>query len=143
MRGLSETGRFGRFVLVGVLNTLVHYLVYVLAWLLVPYLVAHVLATTVAMSASYLLNCRYTFRVRPRLRTFLLYPASNITNLAISAATMWLLVEIVGVHPLIATLLGGLLATPATYLVSRLILTSPNRASNATPEDPLTIGKSW
>lgn len=144
MRGVSETGRFGRFVLVGVLNTLVHYLVYVVAWLLVPYLVAHVLATTVAMSASYLLNCRYTFRVRPRLRTFLLYPASNITNLAISAAAMWLLVEIAGVHPLVATVLGGLLATPATYLVSRLILATPtNRTPSAPPENPLTIGKKW
>lgn len=143
MRGVSETGRFGRFVLVGVLNTLVHYLVYVLAWQLAPYLVAHMLATTVAMSASYLLNCRFTFRVRPRLRTFLLYPASNVTNLAISAAAMWVLVEIAGVHPLIATVLGGLLATPATYLVSRLILTTRNRAPSEPPEDPLTIGKQW
>ncbi|MHA6806023.1 GtrA family protein [Salinifilum ghardaiensis] len=140
---MSETGKFGRFVVVGAVNTAVHYLVYLAAWLLVPYLLAHVLATTVAMSASYLLNCRFTFHVRPRLRTFLLYPASNATNLAVSATAMWLLVEVAGIHPLLSTVLGGLLATPATYLVSRLILTSPNRAPSAAPEDSLTIGKSW
>ncbi|MBE9375342.1 GtrA family protein [Saccharopolyspora sp. HNM0983] len=140
---MSETGKFARFVVVGVVNTVVHYLVYLVAWQLVPYLVAHVLATTVAMSASYLLNCHFTFRVRPRLRTFLLYPASNATNLAISTTAMVLLVELAGVHPLAATLLGGLLATPATYLVSRLILAAPNRTPSAPPEDPLTIGKPW
>ncbi|MHA6797948.1 GtrA family protein [Bounagaea algeriensis] len=143
MGGLSETGKFGRFVVVGVVNTGVHYLVYLATWLLVPYLVAHVFAAAVAMSVSYLLNCRFTFRVRPRLRTFLLFPASNATNLVISATAMWLLVEVAGIHPLVSTVLGGLLATPATYLVSRLILTTPKRARSASSEEPLTIGKTW
>lgn len=143
MRGLSETGKFARFVLVGAVNTVVHYLVYLATWLLVGYLVAHVLATIVAMSVSYLLNCRFTFRVRPRLRTFLLYPASNGVNLGLSAAAMWLLVEVIGIHPLVATLLGGLVATPATYLVSRLILTSRHRAPRPHPDESLPIGRTW
>ena len=140
MRGLSEAARFGRFVAVGVVNTAVHYAVYLVAWLVLPYLAAHVLATAVALSCSYLLNCRFTFHVRPRLSTFLLYPASNGVNVALSTLAMWLLVEVAGVHPLVATVLGGLVATPVTYLVSRLILTLPGRAVPA--EKPLTIGRS-
>lgn len=140
MRGLNEAGKFARFVVVGVLNTVVHYAVYLATWLLVGYLVAHVLAMTAAMSVSYLLNCRYTFRVRPRLRTFLLYPASNCVNLGLSTTAMWLLVEVVGIHPLLATILGGLVATPATYLVSRLILTSRNRPL-AGPDESLPMGR--
>ncbi|SFS73746.1 GtrA family protein [Saccharopolyspora flava] len=141
MRGLSEAGRFARFAVVGGVNTVVHYLVYLATWLWIGYLVAHVLATITAMSVSYLLNCRYTFRVRPRLRTFLVYPASNCVNLAISATTMWLLVEVARVHPLLATLLGGLVATPATYLVTRLILTSRNRAPRPGPGESLPLGR--
>lgn len=141
MTRLSEAGKFGRFVLVGVVNTAVHYAVYVVAWQLLPYLAAHALAMVVALSCSYLLNCRFTFHVRPRLSTFLLYPASNGVNLAVSTLAMWLLVEVAGVHPLVATLLGGLAATPVTYLVSRLILTFPNRTARF--ENPLTMGRSW
>ncbi|WP_325049454.1 GtrA family protein [Saccharopolyspora rhizosphaerae] len=143
MRGLSGSGRFARFVVVGGVNTVVHYSVYLATWLVVGYLVAHVLATVVAMSVSYLLNCRYTFRVQPQLRTFLLYPASNGVNLALSAASMWVLVEVVGVHPLLATVLGGLIATPATYVVSRLILTSRTRVPRPRPDESLPIGRTW
>jgi putative flippase GtrA len=141
VRGLNESGRFARFVVVGVVNTVVHYSVYLATWLLVGYLVAHVLATIAAMSVSYVLNCRYTFRVRPRLGTFLLYPASNCVNLGLSAAAMWLLVEVVGIHPLLATVLGGLVATPATYLVSRLILTSRKRLLRPGPDESLPMGR--
>lgn len=140
---MSETSTFGRFVAVGAVNTGVHYAVYLVAWLLVPYLVAHVLATAGAMSVSYLLNCRFTFRVRPRVRTFLLFPASNATNLAASAAAMWLLVEVAGIHPLVSTVLGGLLATPATYLVSRLILNPSNGCPGASRGGQMKIGKTW
>lgn len=141
VRRLSVTGSFGRFVVVGAVNTVVHYLVYLPAWFVVGYLLAHVLATIAAMSVSYLLNCHFTFRVRPRWRTFLLYPASNCVNLALSVTAMWLLVEVFGVHPLLATVLGGLLATPATYLVSRLILTSRGRVAHPRPDVSMPIGR--
>lgn len=141
MRELNESGKFARFVVVGAVNTVVHYLVYLATWLLLGYLVAHVIATIAAMSVSYSLNCRFTFRVRPRLRTFLLYPASNCVNLGLSAGAMLLLVEVMGVHPLLATVLGGLVATPATYLVSRLILTSRKRPLRPGSGESLPMGR--
>ncbi|GAA4867953.1 GtrA family protein [Saccharopolyspora cebuensis] len=116
---------FLKFIVVGVPNTVVHYAVYLVMWLWTPYLVAHLIAATVAMSVSYLLNCRYTFGVRPTLRKFLLYPLSNVTNLALSTAAVWALVEGFGVDSRIATLVGGVVAVPATFLVSRAILVRP------------------
>jgi putative flippase GtrA len=127
------SSRFARFLLVGVANTAVHYLVYLAGWLFVPYLIAHLIAATVATSFSYLLNCRFTFRVRPTLRKFLLYPLSNLTNIGLSTAVVYLLVTGLRADPRIATLLGGIMAIPATFAVSRLILTAPTRKGRAGP----------
>jgi putative flippase GtrA len=125
------SSRFARFLLVGVANTAVHYLVYLTGWLFLPYLVAHLIAATVATSFSYLLNCRYTFRVRPTLRKFLLYPLSNLTNIGLSTAAVYLLVTWLRSDSRIATLLGGVMAIPATFAVSRFILTTPTRKGRA------------
>lgn len=123
----SERGRFARFTVVGLLNTAVHYLVYLPLWCVLPYLVAHLVAITSATLCSYYLNCRFTFGVPPTTRRLLLYPVSNLTNIALSTVAMSLLVELRGVDPRVATLLGGIVAVPVTFLVSRTVLTGGSR----------------
>ena len=133
--------RFARFVLVGVVNTVVHYACYLCLWLVVPYLVAHLVAVSVAMSCSYLLNCRFTFRVRPTVGTFALYPLSNAVNIALSTAAVYVLVESLSVDSRIATILGGVVAIPATFAVSRLILVGRYARARSGPKTfaaPLT-----
>ncbi len=125
------SNRFGRFLLVGVANTAVHYAVYLSMWLFVPYLVAHLIAATVATSFSYLVNCYYTFQVRPTLRKFLLYPLSNLTNIGLSTLAVYVLVEGARVDSRVATILGGIMAVPATFMVSRIILMGPARRERA------------
>lgn len=122
LRRASEWPRFARFALVGGVNTVVHYAVYLALWLVLPYLGAHLVAVTAAMSCSYVLNCRFTFRVRPTLGKLLLYPASNVVNIAVSTLAVCVLVEAFAVDSRIATLLGGIAAIPATFVVSRLVL---------------------
>lgn len=122
VRRFVENSRFFRFVLVGVANTAIHYTSYLVLWIVLPYVAAHLIAVTIAMSCSYLLNCHYTFRTRPTVRKFLLYPISNITNIALSTLALFILVEVFLVDSRVATIVGGLLAVPATFLVSRLIL---------------------
>lgn len=125
----TDTARFLRFLVVGVVNTLVHYAVYLPLWFALPYLGAHLIAVTVATSCSYLLNCHFTFRTQPTLRTFLLYPLSNVTNIVLSTVLVYLIVEALLIDSRIATLLGGVLVVPATFIVSKLILspTGENR----------------
>lgn len=122
LRRASEWPRIARFALVGGVNTAVHYALYLAFWLVLPYLGAHLLAVTAAMCCSYVLNCRFTFRVRPTLGKLLLYPASNVVNIGLSTTAVYVLVESFAVDSRIATLLGGIAALPATFLVSRLIL---------------------
>lgn len=122
---------FVRFVAVGVANTCVHYAAYLTFWRVWGVLTAHLVAAVAAMQCSYLLNCRCTFGVRVTLRTFLLYPIANLANLVSSTAAFTVLVRTARVDPQLATLAGGVLALPITFLVSRAVLVG----STGKPED--------
>ncbi len=119
---MRELGRLVRFGLVGVLNTGVYYVGYLLVNAAAPYVVAHLVATAVAMVISYFLNCYITFRQPPRLRTFLLFPLSNVANVAITTAGLPIAVHWIGVDENIAPLPVALLAIPVTYVVARAVM---------------------
>ncbi|GGM47801.1 sugar transferase [Longimycelium tulufanense] len=123
----SRLARMFRFGLVGVLNTGVYFGLYLLLRLVVPYLVAHVLAFVLAMVGSYFLNCWFTFRIRPTLRKFLLFPLSNLTNFAVQTGGLYLLVDVIGMDERYAPLLAAAAAIPITFLVAQLILTDRPR----------------
>lgn len=131
----SDGPRLVRFAAVGTANTAVHYAAYVVLWWVLPYLVAHGVAMLVATMCSYLLHCRFTFRVRPTLRKLLLFPVSNITNIVLSTVVVALLVDLVGADPRIASLLGGIASIPMTFVVSKAVLVG-SRARSERGSDP-------
>ena len=110
------------FSAVGVVNTGVYYVLYLLLRLVMPYLVAHLVATGIAMCGSYLMNCYVTFKTRPRWRTFLLYPLSNLANVVITTVGMRLAVGTGGLDERIAPLPVALLAIPITFVLTHYIL---------------------
>ncbi|OQO91139.1 sugar transferase [Saccharomonospora piscinae] len=116
-------GRLVRFAAVGAVNTATYVGLYLLLRPTMGYLAAHVVAFVLAMVGSYFLNCRFTFRTRPSLRTFLLFPLSNVTNFAVTSAGLYLLVEVFAVNERIAPLLAAAVAIPVTFLVAQSILT--------------------
>jgi putative flippase GtrA len=125
-----------RFAVVGAGNTAVHYAVYLVLWLVLPYLLAHLCAMVVAMVCSYLLNCHFTFRVRPRWRTFLMFPLSNVTNVVFSTTGVFLAVACIGIDSRIAPIIGGAIAIPATFLVSKVVLTGQLAATTVPSPRP-------
>lgn len=118
-------GRLVRFAAVGVVNTATYVGLYLLLRLVLDYLVAHIVAFLLAMVGSYFLNCRFTFRIRPSLRTFLLFPLSNVTNFVVTSAGLYLLVDVFSVSETIAPLIAASVAIPVTFLVAQYILTEP------------------
>ncbi|MBB5953613.1 putative flippase GtrA [Saccharothrix tamanrassetensis] len=118
----GKLGRIVRFGLVGVLNTGVYYGLYLLLRQIVPYLAAHVAAFLLAMVGSYFLNCYFTFRTKPSLRTFLLFPLSNVTNFVVTTTGLYVLVTWLRVDQGIAPLLASAVAIPFTFIVAQLVL---------------------
>jgi putative flippase GtrA len=103
----------------------VYYGLYVLLHLVCFYLVAHVLAFATAMVVSYFLNCYFTFRTRPTLRKFLLFPLSNATNLVLQTTGLYVLVDVVGMNATYAPLPAAAVAVPVTFIVAQVVLADP------------------
>lgn len=120
-------GRIVRFGIVGVINTGTYYALYLLLQTVLPYLVAHVCAFALAMVGSYFLNCHFTFRTRPRWRTFLLFPLSNAANFVITTVGLYVLVQHLGMDERIAAIPAAAIAIPITFLVAQFTLTGGGR----------------
>jgi putative flippase GtrA len=115
-------GRVLRFGIIGVVNTATYYVLYLLLKHPLPYLVAHVLAFTIAMIGSYFLNCYFTFRTRPTLRKFLLFPLSNVTNFCVTSVGLYVLVKVFRFDEMFAPLLAAVAAIPVTFIVAQFVL---------------------
>ncbi|WP_225822026.1 GtrA family protein [Streptomyces naphthomycinicus] len=110
------------FAAVGVVNTATYYCLYLIFLTAFPYLVAHVLAFVLSMIGSFFLNARFTYRTRPTLRKFLLFPLTNVTNFAITTAGVYLIVDVLHAGSRFAPLLASAAAIPVTFVVSRWVM---------------------
>ncbi|WP_439947723.1 GtrA family protein [Streptomyces sp. BBFR109] len=110
------------FAVVGVVNTLTYYLLYLLFLTRLPYLAAHVLAFAISMVGSFFLNARFTYRIRPTWRKFLLFPLTNATNFVITTAGVYVIVDVLHAGSRFAPLLASAAAIPVTFVVSRMIM---------------------
>lgn len=110
------------FAVIGVVNTGTYYVAYLLLLTRFPYLVAHILATAISMTGSFFLNARFTYRTRPTLRKFLLFPLTNAANFVITTAGVYVLVDLLYLGSRLAPLLASLGAIPVTFVVSRWIM---------------------
>lgn len=142
-RGLL--GGLVRYGLVGVANAATYYGVYLLAHPHAGYLVAHVVGLGAAMVVSFLLNCRFTFRVRPTWTRLLLYPASQAVNIVATTVGVVALVHL-GVGERLAPLLAAALAVPVSFLAARFVITrapdgpTPPVLSPDAPTGPIPLG---
>ncbi|HJQ45121.1 MAG TPA: GtrA family protein [Amycolatopsis sp.] len=128
--------RMIRFGLVGVLNTGTYYVLYLLFTQVLPYLAAHVCAFGISMVGSYFLNCYFTFRTRPTLKKFLLFPLSNATNFVVQSVGLYVLVSLLHVNHVVAPLLAAAVAIPITFVVAKLVLLGPDREPAAQQASP-------
>lgn len=110
------------FAAVGVVNTVTYYGLYLLLLLRLPYLAAHTVAFTLSMIGSFFLNARFTYRTRPTLRKFLLFPLTNAANFLFTTAGMYVIVDILHAGHRFAPLITSAAAIPVTFVVSRTIM---------------------
>lgn len=118
----EHLGPLVRFSLVGVLNTGVYYLTYLAVVQVAPYLLAHFVGWFVAMTFSFLMNCRFTYHVRPTWKRYVLFPLSNLPNVLFTSVGVVALVELLHVSTRIAPLIAGVCAIPFSYLLGRFLM---------------------
>ncbi|MER5599923.1 GtrA family protein [Streptomyces sp. NPDC002265] len=124
------------FAVIGVINTATYYGFYLLFLVSLPYLAAHVFAFLLSMTGSFFLNARFTYRTRPTLRKFLLFPLTNAANFLITTAGVYVIVDVLRQGSRFAPLAASMAAVPVTFVVSRWVM-SPGRPAVTDPEaDP-------
>lgn len=111
-----------RFVVVGVINTVVYYSCYLLLNTFLPYLAAHLTALVIAMVGSFFLNTYWTFQTRPTWKKFAIFPLTNLTNYVVQTFGVVIFVETLHLNEQIAPLASAVVAIPITFLLSRKIL---------------------
>ncbi len=122
LRRSGAPGEWVRFAAVGLVNTATYYVGFRLLHAVMPYLLAHVLAFGGCIVVSFFLNCRFTFRVRPTWQRFVRFPLSTLTTFTVMTIGVSVLVEKMGTDPNVAALVSSLVAVPASFMISRMLL---------------------
>jgi len=113
---------FGRFLVVGGINTAFSYGLYFLFNLGLHYQMAYGLAFVGSVLFSYWLNNRWVFRTEMNWKTFFSYPLVYVFQYAFGAVLLHVLVEMLGMSEWWAPLVVIVLSVPITFVLSRFIL---------------------
>ncbi len=114
--------QFGRFVQVGILNTVGNYLIYLALNLVMPYVFAYSIAFVIGVLTSAWLNSRYSFATRLTGRNLLRFFVVYLINFALSLQLLIVFVEVIGINDLYAPLVVLAVFTPINFLCSKLAL---------------------
>lgn len=112
-------GMLVRYSLTGGLNTLVHWCVFALVLLMdTPQAIANLVAFLVAVTVSFFVNARWTFKAQPSLRRYL------TMVVAMGALSYFIggIADILGLHPLVTLVTFSLISLVAGFLVARFVV---------------------
>lgn len=116
----SGLSRFGRFVMVGVLNSAVGFLLFLLFFnvLEIHYLVANLLVFASWVWFGFELQRRWAFRAEKGRKSFTRFLAMRIPLVPLSTSLIWTMVEVLHLREEFAYILTISLVTAGIYLVS-------------------------
>lgn len=120
---------FTRFIAVGVINTMTYYAIYLMLHnaFSMPYLLAHIIGFVISLNVSFFLNSYVTYKVKPTLRKYLLFPLTQVVNMSVSTSLIFIFVEFLKIDSNIAPFAAVLFTIPVTFLVSSKIMKHPAR----------------
>jgi putative flippase GtrA len=114
--------RFGRFLVVGVVNTAVSYALYLGLTPLLGYSVAYVIAFAAGVATSYVLSSRWVFDSGGGALRAAAFPLVYVPQLLFGSLALRVAVERFGIDTRLALALVIGLTIPLNFLLARLIL---------------------
>ena len=117
---------FPRFLIAGVVNTVLTYVLYLGFLFLMPYVWAYSLTYAIGIGIGYLLNAYWVFQSGPSLGSATAYPFTYALNFILGLSMLWLLVEVIHIPEEIAPILVVVLTVPIMYIVTQSIFSGKN-----------------
>lgn len=114
--------RFVKFCGVGFINTAHHYVWYILLSTVISYELANIVAFLAAMIGSFYLNNYITFKVRPTLRAFFLFPSVYIPQLVLSYFVPYICIKYFEINVYWIPAITTIAVLPITFLCMRRVL---------------------
>ena len=113
---------FYRFLLIGGANTVFSYIVYAIFLIVLPYQIAYTIAYALGIILSYYMNSKFTFKAKLQFSKAIQYPLVYVLQYILSLGLIYILVEILHAHQLLATAIAILAVIPISYIMTRLII---------------------
>ena len=114
---------FLKFVIIGIMNTIIHNAVYLtLLYFDVNYLLSNTLAWFISLTFSFFINCYYNFKVKPTIVKFIKFPTTAIPGFLFQMIGVVVLVTILNCPKEISAFLASLVAIPITFTLMKWIL---------------------
>lgn len=126
---INSASEFIRFIICGIINTLLTYLIYLGGLCMVGYSLAYTFSFICGIFISYYLNSRFVFQKALSWRKALQYPLVYLLQYVLGISSLYLLVEILGLSEIIAPVIVVFITVPATFLLSRRVIGKPGRES--------------
>lgn len=110
------------FVIIGIINTIVYNGIYLLSLNIIHYIIASILAYFISMSVSFILNCKYNFKIKPTIKKYIMFPLSGIPTFFMQTVGLTFFVEVLNISEKIAGFTASLIAIPFSFIIMKLIL---------------------
>lgn len=108
-----------RYAMTGGLNTAVHWCIFaVLVWLGIRQSLANLSAFVVAVTISFFVNARWTFKARPSFRQYL----SMALTMGLLSFVLGVLADSLSLHPLFTMIGFSLLSLVVGFLIAKFIV---------------------
>ena len=122
IKNLFLSKHFIIFIIIGFINTLVYNTLYLLILQKANYLLSSIIAYITSMTISFLLNCKFNYKIKPTIKKYIKFPISGIPTFFMQTIGLSFFVEILLVPENFAGLLASIIAIPFSYILMNLIL---------------------
>ena len=120
----SNLIEFLKYAIVGCINTADYYLSYLIFMDIFKfsYKISFVMGYVVSIVGSYFLNTYFTYKQKPSVKKFLIFPLTYVPNFIIQYVGMILLVDRINMSRKVAPVITALVATPITFFVTKYVI---------------------
>ena len=120
----SNLIEFLKYAIVGCINTADYYLSYLIFMDIFKfsYKISFVMGYVVSIVGSYFLNTYFTYKQKPSVKKFLIFPLTYVPNFIIQYVGMILLVDRINMSRKVAPVITALIATPITFFVTKYVI---------------------
>ncbi|KHS57856.1 hypothetical protein QX51_06475 [Terrisporobacter othiniensis] len=124
MKDRGNLVEFVKYAIVGCINTADYYLSYLVFMDIFKfaYRISFVLGYVVSILGSYFLNTYFTYKQKPSVKKFLIFPLTYIPNFIIQYLGIILLVDRLNMSSKVAPVITAIVATPITFFVMKYVI---------------------